>query len=43
MKGIFVTGTDTGIGKTIVTGLLAKFLDNQGYKVITQNGWRLAQ
>ncbi|MDP8290089.1 MAG: dethiobiotin synthase [Candidatus Susulua stagnicola] len=36
MKGIFVTGTDTGIGKTIVTGLLAKFLDNQGYKVITQ-------
>jgi len=36
MKGIFVTGTDTGVGKTIVTGLLAKFLDNKGYKVITQ-------
>ena len=36
MRGIFVTGTDTGIGKTIVTGLLAKFLDDKGYKVITQ-------
>ncbi len=36
MRGIFVTGTDTSIGKTIVTGLLAKFLDNKGYKVITQ-------
>ncbi len=36
MRGIFVTGTDTGVGKTIVTGLLAKFLDDQGYKVITQ-------
>jgi len=36
MSGIFVTGTDTGAGKTIVTGLLAKFLDNKGYKVITQ-------
>ncbi|MCK4912703.1 MAG: dethiobiotin synthase [Candidatus Omnitrophica bacterium] len=36
MRGIFVTGTDTGIGKTIVTGLLAKFLDDQGYEVITQ-------
>ena len=36
MGGIFVTGTDTGIGKTIVTGLLAKFLDSQGYKVVTQ-------
>lgn len=36
MRGIFVTGTDTGVGKTIVTGLLAKFLDDQGYNVITQ-------
>ncbi len=36
MKGIFVTGTDTGVGKTIVTGLLAKFLKDKGYKVITQ-------
>jgi len=36
MGGIFVTGTDTGIGKTVITGLLARFLDDQGYKVITQ-------
>ena len=36
MRGIFVIGTDTGVGKTIVTGLLAKFLDDEGYKVITQ-------
>lgn len=36
MKGIFITGTDTGVGKTIVTGLLAKYLRQQGYKVITQ-------
>lgn len=36
MKGIFVTGTDTGIGKTIVAGLLARFLAEAGYKVITQ-------
>ena len=36
MSGIFITGTDTGVGKTIVTGLLAKFLVDQGYKVITQ-------
>ena len=36
MRGVFVIGTDTGVGKTIVTGLLAKFLDDKGYKVITQ-------
>jgi dethiobiotin synthetase len=36
MNGIFVTGTDTGVGKTVVTGLLAKFLIDKGYKVITQ-------
>jgi dethiobiotin synthetase len=36
MKGIFVTGTDTGIGKTIITGLLAQYLQGKGYKVITQ-------
>ncbi len=35
-KGIFVTGTDTGVGKTVVVGLLAKFLEEQGLKVITQ-------
>jgi len=36
MKGIFVTGTDTGSGKSTVTGLLAKYLRGKGDKVITQ-------
>lgn len=36
MKGIFIAGTDTGVGKTIVTGLLARFLSKKGYRVITQ-------
>ncbi len=36
MKGIFVTGTDTGVGKSIITGLLAKYLREKGYKVVTQ-------
>jgi len=36
MKGIFVTGTDTGVGKSIITGFLAKYLQAKGCKVITQ-------
>lgn len=36
MKGIFVTGTDTGVGKTVITGLLARYLSGKGYNVITQ-------
>ena len=36
MRGIFVTGTDTGVGKTIVTGLLARYLSDKGLNVITQ-------
>lgn len=36
MKAIFVTGTDTGVGKTIATGCLARCLAEQGYNVITQ-------
>ncbi|MBP7088064.1 MAG: dethiobiotin synthase [Candidatus Omnitrophica bacterium] len=36
MKAIFVTGTDTAIGKTLITGLLARFIASQGKKVITQ-------
>jgi len=36
MKGIFIAGTDTGVGKTIVAGLLARFLKQQGVKVVTQ-------
>lgn len=36
IRAIFVTGTDTGIGKTVITGLLARFLLDRGYRVITQ-------
>jgi dethiobiotin synthetase len=35
MKGIFVTGTDTGVGKTIIAGLLAGAFNKYG-SVITQ-------
>jgi len=36
MSAIFVAGTDTGVGKTVVTGLLARHLAMQGYGVATQ-------
>ncbi|MDD4894852.1 MAG: dethiobiotin synthase, partial [Candidatus Omnitrophica bacterium] len=36
MKGIFVTGTDTGVGKTIISGLLGRYLLGEGYNVVTQ-------
>lgn len=36
MKAIFVAGTDTGVGKTIVTGLLARHFLEKGYRVATQ-------
>ncbi len=36
MKGIFVTGTDTGVGKTVLTGLLARYMLEKGHNVITQ-------
>lgn len=36
MNTIFVTGTDTGVGKTTITGLMAKYLIEKGYSVITQ-------
>lgn len=36
MKGFFVTGTDTGVGKTMVCGLLAAFLRSRGVNVVTQ-------
>ena len=36
MKGIFITGTDTGVGKTIMTGLLNRFLRKKKRSVITQ-------
>jgi dethiobiotin synthetase len=35
-KGLFIAGTDTGIGKTVVTGLLAKYFSDAGFSVVTQ-------
>ena len=32
-KGLFITGTDTGVGKTIIAGGIARLLSDQGYKV----------
>jgi dethiobiotin synthetase len=32
-KGIFITGTDTGVGKTIVAAAIARYLRNQGANV----------
>lgn len=29
-KGIFITGTDTGVGKTVVSALLARYLKREG-------------
>ena len=36
MRAIFVTGTDTGVGKSLVTGLLARHLKERGFMVVTQ-------
>ena len=36
MPVIFVAGTDTGVGKTVVMELLARRLSSRGYKVATQ-------
>ncbi|MBF0464342.1 MAG: dethiobiotin synthase [Nitrospirae bacterium] len=33
MKGFFITGTDTGVGKTLITTLLAIGLSEMGYSV----------
>jgi dethiobiotin synthetase len=35
-KAIFVTGIDTDVGKTIVTGLLGRYILDKGYRTITQ-------
>jgi len=35
-NSIFITGTGTGVGKTLVTGLLGRLLTEKGKKVITQ-------
>ena len=36
MTAIFVTSTDTGAGKTLITGLLARFLLSKGHSAVTQ-------
>ena len=35
-RAIFITGTDTGVGKTVVAGLLGRFLIEKKIDVITQ-------
>jgi dethiobiotin synthetase len=35
-NGIYVTGTDTGVGKTVVCGLLKRYLREQGYVPVVQ-------
>jgi len=35
-RSLFITGTDTGVGKTVVTGMLGRFLAENGVKVVTQ-------
>jgi dethiobiotin synthetase len=32
-KGVFITGTDTGVGKTFVTAAIARFLNQRGMRV----------
>ncbi|HJV64270.1 MAG TPA: dethiobiotin synthase [Geomonas sp.] len=32
-KGIFITGTDTGVGKTIASAVIARLLKNRGFSV----------
>ncbi len=36
MSGVFIAGTDTGVGKTIIAGCLARYLLDKGRDVITQ-------
>ncbi len=31
--GLFITGTDTGVGKTLIAGAIAKILADHGAKV----------
>ncbi|MFH1846046.1 MAG: dethiobiotin synthase [Candidatus Omnitrophota bacterium] len=35
-KAVFITGTDTGVGKTVIAGLLGRFLSENGIKTVTQ-------
>lgn len=36
MKAIFVAGTDTGVGKSVITGLLGSHMLRKGRRVVTQ-------
>lgn len=36
MKAVFVSGTDTGVGKSVVCGLLARYAREKGLSVVTQ-------
>lgn len=36
MKSVFICGTDTGVGKTLITGQLFKQLSDMGLNVVTQ-------
>lgn len=36
MNAIFIAGTDTGVGKTVVTGLFCRYLLDRGYSVVPQ-------
>lgn len=46
-KGIFITGTDTGVGKTVVAAAIARYLRDRGVKVgvmkpVTSGGVEIA-
>jgi len=36
MRAIFVTGTDTSVGKTVVSDSLRRYLKDRGYRVVKQ-------
>ena len=36
MNAIFIAGTDTGVGKTVITKLLARHFSDRGHKIATQ-------
>jgi len=36
LNAVFITGTDTGVGKTVIAGLLGRYLLDKGLSVITQ-------
>lgn len=35
-NAVFIAGTDTGVGKTVITRLLSRYLSQKGYSVATQ-------